>query len=106
LAAATGVPVGKVNLYFLLAFSLTVLVGLSFMGALLAGTLVIIPAATGRRMSSSLSQFLLWSCIASVVAVGSGFLIIAFVLPRFSLGPTVVIISVLFFAVSLFKKTT
>lgn len=106
LAAATGVPVSRLNLYFLLAFSLTVLVGLRFMGALLAGALVIIPATTGRRLASSVGQFMRMSCIASMAAVGLGFVITEFVLPRFSLGPVVVIISAIFFLVSLFKKAT
>ena len=104
LAAATFVRLDRLNLYFLLVFSLTVLVGLRFMGALLAGALIIVPATTGRRLASNVSHFLLGSCLASVAAVGSGFLITAFLLPRFSLGPVVVIISALFFALSLLKK--
>jgi zinc transport system permease protein len=104
LAAATSVRLDRLNLYFLLVFSLTVLVGLRFMGALLAGALIIVPATTGRRLASNVSHFLLGSCLASVAAVGSGFLITAFLLPRFSLGPVVVIISALFFALSLLKK--
>ena len=104
LAAATSVRLDRLNLYFLLVFSLTVLVGLRFMGALLAGALIIVPATTGRRLASNVSHFLLGSCLASVAAVGSGFLITAFLLPRFSLGPVVVIVSALFFALSLLKK--
>lgn len=106
LAAATSVRLDRLNLYFLLVFSLTVLVGLRFMGALLAGALIIVPATTGRRLASNVSHFLLGSCLASVTAVGSGFLITTFLLPRFSLGPVVVIISALLFALSLLKKTT
>ena len=105
LAAATSVRLDRLNLYFLLVFSLTVLVGLRFMGALLAGALIIVPATTGRRLASNVSHFLLGSCLASVAAVGSGFLITAFLLPRFSLGPVVVIVSALLFALSLLKKT-
>lgn len=105
LAAATSVRLNRLNLYFLLTFSLTVLVGLRFMGALLAGALVIIPAATGRRLASNVSHFLLASCLLSVAATGLGFLITAAVLPRFSPGPIVVIISALFFALSLLRKT-
>jgi len=105
LAAATSVRLDRLNLYFLLTFSLTVLVGLRFMGALLAGALVIIPATTGRRLASNVSHFLFASCLVSVVATGLGFLITAVALPRFSPGPIVVIISALLFALSLLKKT-
>ena len=105
LAAATSVRLNRLNLYFLLTFSLTVLVGLRFMGALLAGALVIIPATTGRRLASNVSHFLFASCLVSVAATGLGFLITAVALPRFSPGPIVVIISALLFALSLLKKT-
>jgi zinc transport system permease protein len=105
LAAATSVRLNRLNLYFLLTFSLTVLVGLRFMGALLAGALVIIPATTGRRLASNLPHFLLASCLVSVAATGLGVMITAVALPRFSPGPIVVIISAVFFALTLLKKT-
>lgn len=105
LAAATSIRVDRLNLYFLLTFSLTVLVGLRFMGALLAGALVIIPATTGRRLTSDLGHFLMFSCVVSVVATGSGLLLTTVLLPpRTSPGPIVVIISALLFALSLFRK--
>jgi ABC-type Mn2+/Zn2+ transport system permease subunit len=105
LAAATGVRLERLNLSFLLVFSLTVLVGLRFMGALLAGALVIIPATTGRRLANDVAGFLVSSCLVSVAATGLGFLITAVALPRFSPGPIVVIISATLFAVSLLRKT-
>ncbi len=104
LAAATGVKLERLNLYFLLVFSLSVLVGLRFLGALLAGALIIIPATTGRRLTSDLSHFLLVSCLASVLAVGSGFAVTHYLLPQFSPGPVIVIISAALFALSLIKK--
>jgi len=73
LAAATGIKLNSLNLGFLLAFSLTVLIGLRFMGALLAGALIIIPAATGRRLANSIGLFLLASSLVSVLAVGLAF---------------------------------
>ena len=105
LAAATGVNVDRLNLYFLLIFSLTVLVGLRFMGALLAGSLIIIPAAVGRRLTDNMTHFLIASSTAGVVSVGTGLLLSSFVFPRFGLGPTTVIVAALLFAVCLLKKT-
>jgi ABC-type Mn2+/Zn2+ transport system permease subunit len=104
LAAATGVKLERLNLYFLLVFSLSVLVGLRFLGALLAGALIIVPATTGRRLTSDLSHFLIVTCLASVVAVGSGFAVTDYPLTQFSLGPVIVIISAALFVLSLFKK--
>jgi ABC-type Mn2+/Zn2+ transport system permease subunit len=105
LASAAGVNLDRLNLYFLLAFSLTVLVGLRFMGGLLAGSLIIIPAATGRRLGSNMSGFLLASCGASLGAVGIGFLLNNYVLHAASLGPVIVITSAVFFGLSLLKPT-
>jgi len=105
LAAATGVKLNRLNLLFLLVFSLTVLVGLRFMGALLAGALIIIPAATGRRLARSLSHLLIASSLVSLLAVGIGFLLKAYVLQALSLGPIIGIVSALLFGLSLTKST-
>ena len=92
--------------HFLLAFSLTVLVGLRFMGGLLAGSLIIIPAATGRRLgSSNISGFLLTSCAASLGAVGIGFLLNNHVLHAPSSGPIILMTSAVIFGLSLLKPT-
>jgi ABC-type Mn2+/Zn2+ transport system permease subunit len=104
LAAATGIKLNRLNLQFLLVFSLTVLVGLRFMGALLAGALIIMPAATGRRLSDSVSHFLIASSVVSVLAVGLGFLLNTCVFPGLSLGPTIVIVSALLFGFSLVRS--
>ena len=106
LAAATGIKLNRLNLLFLLSFSLTVLIGLRFMGALLAGALIIVPAATGRRLSNSIGVFLLASTLASVLAVGIGFLINTYVFRSLSIAPTIVIVSVLLFCLSLFWPKT
>lgn len=103
LAASTGVNLDRLNLFFLLAFSLTVLVGLRFMGGLLAGSLIIIPAATGRRLGDNISRFLLASCAASLGAVGAGFLLNNYILHASSLGPTIVICSAAMFGLSLLR---
>jgi ABC-type Mn2+/Zn2+ transport system permease subunit len=105
LAAAEGVRLNRLNLYYLLIFSLTVLVGLRFMGALLAGALVIIPAATGRRLARNVTSFLFVSCLVSAVAVAAGLLITRLALPRFSLGPITAIVAAVFFAASLLVRT-
>jgi ABC-type Mn2+/Zn2+ transport system permease subunit len=101
LAAATGVKLDRLNLGFLLAFSLTVLVGLRFMGGLLAGALIILPAATGRRLGSNISRFLLFSAIASIAAVGAAFALNHFVVHAAHIGPIIIITSGAIFGMSL-----
>ena len=104
LGASAGIHLDRLNLYFLLAFSMTVLVGLRFLGGLLAGALIIIPATTGRRLAGNLSQFLLASSVASVAAVGIGFLL-SYVFHIAELGPTIVLTSAVIFALSLLKTS-
>ncbi len=106
LAAATGVNVARMDLYFLLLFSLTILVGLRFMGTLLASALIILPAATARQLTDKLSHFLLVSSAAAVVSVFAGFLLNILVLKLSTVGPTIVIFSALLFGLSLLRKRT
>jgi zinc transport system permease protein len=104
LAASTRVNLARLELYFLLIFSLTITVGLRFMGALLASALVILPAATGRRFADSLSRFLAASSAASVLAVLLGFFASRRLFPRLGLGPAIVLVSALLFVTSLVAR--
>jgi ABC-type Mn2+/Zn2+ transport system permease subunit len=106
LAEATGVNVARVNLIYFLVFSLTVLVGLRFMGTLLASALIILPAATARHLTEKLSHFLLVSSAISSVSVLAGFVLNALVLRLSTVGPTIIIFSALLFALSLLKTKT
>ena len=112
LAAATGVNVSRLNLYFLLVFSLTVLLGLRFLGALLVGALIIIPAAIGRQLTHTLTAFLVMSSLASVLSVMLGFLISRFypqliighVTLNLTLGPAIIAVATVLFLLSLLRK--
>ncbi len=114
LAAATGVNVSRLNLYFLLVFSLTVLLGLRFLGSLLVGALIIIPAAIGRQLTHTLTAFLVTSSIASVLSVMLGFsisrfyphLIIGQVTLNLTLGPAIIAVATVLFLLSLLRKKT
>lgn len=114
LAAATGVNVSRLNLYYLLIFSLTVLLGLRFLGALLVGALIIIPAAIGRQLTHTLTKFLTVSSAASVLSVAIGLAInrlysqlrIDSVTLNLSLGPAIISVATLLFLVSLLRRKT
>ena len=102
LAAATKINVGLLNLWFLLLFSLTILSGLRFLGALLAGALIIVPASAARQLTHSLGAFIFTSAVLSVLSVVFGFLLSRAY--NLDLGPTVVVVAAGFFALSLLKK--
>lgn len=112
LAAATGVNVSRLNLYFLLVFSLTVLLGLRFLGALLVGALIIVPAAIGRQLTHTLTAFLVTSSLASVLSVGLGFTLsrfhpqvtIAHFTLNLALGPAIIAVATVLFLLSLLRK--
>jgi len=112
LAAATSVNVSRLNLYFLLVFSLTVLLGVRFLGALLVGALIIVPAAIGRQLTHTLTAFLITSSVASVLSVLLGLIISRFY-PHFTvgqvrlnlaLGPAIIAIATILFLLSLLRK--
>ena len=114
LAAATGVNVSRLNLYFLLVFSLTVLLGLRFLGSLLVGALIIIPAAIGRQLTHTLTAFLMMSSLASVLSVLIGFsisrfyphLLIGHFTLNLTLGPAIIAVATVLFLLSLLRKKT
>src|ERR1043166_2431709 len=114
LAAATGVRVSRLNLYFLLVFSLTVLLGLRFLGSLLVGALIIIPAAIGRQLTHTLTAFLMMSSLASVLSVLIGFsisrfyphLLIGHFTLNLTLGPAIIAVGTVLFLLSLLRKKT
>lgn len=99
LARTVGIHVERLNLGFLLAFAVTVALGLRYLGVLLMGSLIIIPAATAKHLATNIrSMFLL----AVGVSVGSTFLgsTLAVVLHR-PTGPLVISVAAACFFVSL-----
>jgi ABC-type Mn2+/Zn2+ transport system permease subunit len=68
IAMTAAVDVARLDLYFLMAFALTIGIGLRFLGVLLMGSLIIIPAATAKHATRSLGSML---AVAVAVAVSS-----------------------------------
>ena len=59
------------------AFGLAILANLRFLGALLVGSLIIIPASAARQLTHSLNAFLITSAAISVLAMLVGFAVAA-----------------------------
>ena len=102
LARTAGVNSDRLNLFFLIAFVATILLGLRFMGVLLMGSLIIIPAAVAKNMATSLRSMIVISTVVSVVSVGVGLAVSEFF--NFQPGPTIIVISAAIFAISLLAK--
>jgi len=103
LAKSGGINVSRINLIYLLLVGLVIALGVKFLGTLLTGALVIVPAAAAKNIAKSIGSFQLLSSLAGFASVGLG-IILAKVL-SFPSGPTVVLVAILLFIVSyLFKE--
>jgi ABC-type Mn2+/Zn2+ transport system permease subunit len=73
IARTIGINVQRLNLLYLEMFALTVALGLRYLGVLLMGSLIIIPAATAKRLSGNLDQMLATAALIAIAVtlVGS-----------------------------------
>ena len=72
MARTAGIDIRRLDLLYLQMFALTIALGLRYLGVLLMGSLVIIPAATAKRLSNNLTQMLLMAAIVALVVTVLG----------------------------------
>jgi ABC-type Mn2+/Zn2+ transport system permease subunit len=104
LARTAGVKVARVELMFLMAFAITVALGLRYLGVLLMGSLIIIPAATARQLARSLDGMQWISVGAAVLAILAGS--VGGPLLGVQTGPLTIVIAAAAFFVSLVVRRT
>lgn len=103
LAETSGVNVGRINLVYLLLVGLVVALGVKFVGTLLTGALVIIPAVTAKNLARSIKNFHFLSVVAGVSSVIIGIILATFF--GVSSGPIIVLTGIALFVISyLFKR--
>lgn len=103
LAQTQGVKTRKQNLIYLLLIAAIVALGVKAVGSLLAGALIIVPAATARNISKNLKEYILWSIVFGISSCIVG--IMVFWITGLPAGPMIVLSSSLFFLISmLFKR--
>lgn len=103
LAKSQNVNTSRINLVYLLLVGLVVALGVKFLGTLLTGAMVIIPAVTAKNMAGSIKQFHILSIIFGVLSSVFGIFIAKYF--GISSGPVVVLTSVILFIGSyIFKK--
>lgn len=99
IAKTAGIAIDRLQLLFLLIFALTVILGMKFLGVLLMGSLIIIPAATARSLARNLDSMLIIASLVSLLSVISGLLLAqALDLP---LGPVIIIVASAIFILAL-----
>lgn len=102
LARANGIKMDKINLIYHLLTGAVVAIGVTFVGTLLMGALVIIPAASGRNISKNIKTYYLLSLLLGILSAIIGLTIASYF--HISPGPIIVLTSVLFFILSLLFK--
>lgn len=102
LSVASKISQPKMELLLLFLIALTITIGISFVGVLLMSALSIIPAVTARNLSNNFKGFVAFSVILAVVSLVGGLL--AANSYAISPGIATVLISSVFFILSLFKR--
>ncbi len=99
LASTAGINVDRLNLIFLLAFAVSVALGLRYLGVLLMGSLIIIPAATAKHLARSLKEMQSMAVALAMAATLLGELLAPVL--HVVAGPLIIVIAAAAFLVSL-----
>lgn len=102
LAKAEGIPVAVYELVFLLLLAATTALAIKFIGVILVTAMLIIPAASAQNISRTLASMFVISVsvgLASVILGMSGSAALGT-----ASGPTIVLVSTAFFALTLLLK--
>lgn len=102
MAQSIGIRNRRLEFIFLLSFALAVALGIRFVGALLMGSLVIIPAASAKNIARSLKAFMTGSVAFGVTASALGI----YFSQKYGLspGPIFILISSAIFLTTLFIR--
>ena len=101
-ARTAGIDVRRLDLLYLEAFALTIALGLRYLGVLLMGALIIIPAVTAKRLSHGLNSMLWFSVALSVSSTALGSAIAAHL--HREAGPVIVLVATALFLLSLLAR--
>ena len=102
LAKSTGIATRKTNLIYYLLVGTVVALGVKFVGTLLMGALVIIPAATAKNFSRNLGSFQGWATVLGCASAVFGVTYSRCL--QIPSGPIVVLTSIFFFTLTYLGK--
>lgn len=103
LAMVSGVRVKMLNVLFLVALSVSIVISIRIVGIIMVSALLVIPGATARLFAKGLLSMIILSCIAGIVSVTAGL----FLSYEFDIAPGAGIVltaAVIFFVPLLLKK--
>lgn len=102
IARTLGLNVARLDLIFLFLFAATVLLGLEFLGVLLTGALIIVPAAAAKNLAFRLSSdfifamFIAMGSVAAGIALADSFGV--------AVSPVIISVAAAAFLVSMFAR--
>ena len=102
LAKSQRINISKVNLVYLLLVGLVVALGVKFLGTLLTGAMVIIPAVTSKNLARGISSFQLFAVAFGVISSVFGILAAQFL--GLATGPVVILTGIIIFIITYFFK--
>lgn len=103
LAKAEGIKMNRINLVYLLLVGFVVALGVKFVGTLLMGALVVVPAVAAKNISKSIKSYQILGSLLGVLSVTIGLIVSNYF--RFSSGPIIVLVSIFIFLLSyIFKR--
>jgi ABC-type Mn2+/Zn2+ transport system permease subunit len=103
-ARTSGINVPRLNLLYLEVFALTIALGLRYLGVLLMGALIIIPATTAKRVARNLNGMLVAAVVIAVASTLAGISLASW-LHRAS-GPLIVLFATVAFIITLPRRAT
>jgi zinc transport system permease protein len=103
-ALLAGIPINKVNIYFMLLTAVTIAVSMRIVGALLVSSLMTIPAAISLQLAHSFKAAVSISVAAGLISVIAG-LILSFYL-SLAPGGTIILFSLLLLFLTIGCKKT
>jgi zinc transport system permease protein len=102
IARTAGIRVGRMNLVYLETFALTLALGLRYAGVLLMGSMIIIPAATAKRLARDLTSMLWISVGVAVLSTAVGTYVAAAI--EKPTGPIIICVAAACFLLSLLLR--
>ena len=102
LAKSRGINVQRYNLIYLFCIAAVVALSVRIVGGLLTAALVAIPASTSKNLSGNLTQYSHLGLVLGGLAGAFG--VLAFRFTNIPAGPAIIIISTIFFLLSILVK--
>lgn len=104
LAKSTGISISKINFIYLLLVGIVVSLGIKFVGSMLMGALVIVPAVSAKNISRGIKSYWFYSIAFGIASAAIGVFLAS--LFHVSSGPIVVLTSIFIFIITYIIKLT